>query len=145
MSFALRCASCSCRAGALYIQSENQPFVSKLPRLISFCLCTAYTNAQIPICKTVALIISKNHACSNLLKTRGRCVLLPLIFSNLLRTTSYGKSYLLIRITGCLTAMVSTISSTNSFMSILINKLGFLPPKFYISYGFLQQLHINWF
>ena len=26
--------------------------------------------------------------------------------------------YLLIRITGCLTAMVSTISSTNSFMSI---------------------------
>ena len=100
---------------------------------------------QIPICKTVALIISKNHACSNLLKTRGRCVLLPLIFSNLLRTTSYGKSYLLIRITGCLTAMVSTISSTNSFMSILINKLDFLPPKFYISYGFLQQLHINWF
>ena len=49
--FALRCASCSCRAGALYIQSENQPIVSKLPWLISSCLCTACRNAQIPVYK----------------------------------------------------------------------------------------------
>lgn len=125
-----------------------KPFIVYLPITKNWKLTSRQIqihHQQIPICKTVALIISKNHACSNLLKTRGRCVLLPLIFSNLLRTTSYGKSYLLIRITGCLTAMVSTISSTNSFMSILINKLDFLPPKFYISYGFLQQLHINWF
>ena len=47
--FALRCASCSCRAGALYIQSENQPIVSKLPWLISSCLCTACRNAQIQV------------------------------------------------------------------------------------------------
>lgn len=33
--FALRCASCSCRAGALCIQSEIQPLASKLPTAAS--------------------------------------------------------------------------------------------------------------
>ena len=37
----------SCRAGALCVQSEIQPFVSKLLRLIPFCLRTACRNTQI--------------------------------------------------------------------------------------------------
>ena len=49
------------------MKSPNTAFSFAPPSILS-----------LTICKTVALIISKNHACSNLLKTRGSFVLLPL-------------------------------------------------------------------
>ena len=49
------------------MKSPNTAFSFAPPSILS-----------LTICKTVALIISKNHTCSNPLKTRGRCALLPL-------------------------------------------------------------------
>ena len=104
--FALRCASCSCRAGALYIQSENQPIVSKLPWLISSCLCTACRNAQIPVCREQQLRQFYNKTASEHLCVKAWMLFFVLSWTKNKKAVSTWFIDIIIKVMGILITIV---------------------------------------